>query len=102
MLVTASNRIRRKSHLDENLHLAIGVEADQVPQCTCTAHECLKEHITKSECDNLKSIIRSVSLKTSGAGTADYTERTFYCRIICGFNMLLIGGCFSFTVYIHV
>ena len=53
---------------DGRLSLAVGIPADQVPQCDCIAHERLKQQITENESDDLKSIIRSASLQTADAG----------------------------------
>ena len=52
---------------DGRLSLAVGIPADQVPQCDCIAHERLKQQITENESDDLKSIIRSASLQTADA-----------------------------------
>ena len=53
---------------DGRVSLAVGIPADQVPQCDCIAHERLKQQITENESDDLKSIIRSASLQTADAG----------------------------------
>ena len=79
ILVTASRHlffenIQREGYndgllFDDHLSVAVGVQAEQVPQCQCVAHECLKQDLSDSEADDLKTIIRSATLKSVDAGS---------------------------------
>ena len=78
VLMTASRHryfesIRREHQNDglifETLDMAVGVAAEQVPQCDCVAHERLKlKELSDDERESLKVIIRSDSMLTADAG----------------------------------
>ena len=69
-----SENIRREGHNDslifeENVDMALGVSAEQVPQCNCSAHTRLSQpDLPENEREDLKVIVRSAYLLTADAG----------------------------------
>ena len=79
ILMTASRHrfcenIRREGHndgliFDEHMDVVVGVPAEQIPQCNCSAHTRLSlPDLPENEREDLKVIVRSAYLLTADAG----------------------------------